>query len=462
MKSKFFNGKSAKSLILELTMVILLLPYSLLMGGSVYVIADLNQSPCPINSYDIQGNSLVFQTQQTVPDIAGGAVGLAIDTISKTLFVTYEFSSTINLMDAQFMTHIGSTTAPGASDLAGTVYDHDNQRLYAIDRNTNHLYVYSWNAATTTLTLIGGSYTSIPGTSDGYGLALDALNDILYVGNHSGGNVSYYNTSNLNVLGGSISTSHTPTGVAIDVPNQIVYSCSGGPYGGQTISKVVLSTMTETTTNYGSTTLGVAVNQISGYLYVTFYGGGTYGDNIVVVDPSTMAVTWNSGDIGNPTAVVVSEGVGYNPLDLNKVDNLGGNCVQSGSNITYTLSFTNMNQTGVTGVTLTDQLPTNVSFVSCTGGGNHVGGVVSWTIGNLAPGAGGSFDLVVTVNEPPNGTVVNNSTISSAETGQSSATITTGVCQGPPPQVPISNWSIIFAATLMGLFIWFRRGKIFG
>lgn len=430
-------------------------------AGSVYVIADINQNPCPINSYDIQGNALVFQTQQSVPRVGGGAVGLAIDTVSKTLFVTYEISNVINLMDAKFMTHLGGTTAPNAFNLAGVVYDHDNQILYAIDRHTNHLYSYNWNAATTTLTLIGGAFTSIPGTTDGYGLALDAQNDILYVGNGNGGTVNYYNTATLTVLAGSISTSHTPTGVAIDVPNQILYSCSGGPGGGQTLSKIQLPTLTETTINLGSTTLGCAVNQISGYVYVTLYGGGTYGDNLVVVDPSTMAVMWSSGDIGNPTALVIAEGVGYNPLDLSKTDNLGGNCVQTGANITYTLSYTNLNQTGVTGVTLTDQLPSNVSFVSCTGGGVYAAGTVTWTVGNLAPGASGSYSLVVTVNEPPGGSVVNSCTINSVESGQSSATISTVVCTGPLHQVPLSDWGIVLAATLMGLVIWFRRGKLF-
>jgi uncharacterized repeat protein (TIGR01451 family) len=154
--------------------------------------------------------------------------------------------------------------------------------------------------------------------------------------------------------------------------------------------------------------------------------------------------------------------VGYNPLDLTKVDNLGGNCVQSGNNITYTLSFTNLNPNPVSGVTLTDQLPANVSFVSATGGGTEAGGVVTWNIGSLASGASGSYNLVVTVNEPPGGNVINNSTITSVETGQSTVTIVSGVCQVPPPQVPISNWAIILTISLIAAVIYFGRGRFFG
>jgi hypothetical protein len=52
---------------------------------SLYVIADINASPTPIRTYDIQGapTHVVFQAAQGVPAFAGGAVGLAIDTDAK-------------------------------------------------------------------------------------------------------------------------------------------------------------------------------------------------------------------------------------------------------------------------------------------------------------------------------------------------------------------------------------------
>lgn len=88
---------------------------------SVYVIAAINAAPTPIEAYDIQVANLVYQATHNVPSYAGGAVGLGICTCSETLFVTYEFSNTIQLLDAKTFADLGTTTALGASNLAGIV-----------------------------------------------------------------------------------------------------------------------------------------------------------------------------------------------------------------------------------------------------------------------------------------------------------------------------------------------------
>ena len=93
-------------------------------GKSLYVIADINQDPTPIEAYDIQAapNYLVYQASHDVPSYVGGAVGLAIDSASATLFVTYEgFPSgnpcnTIQLVDAITFADLGTATAPGAEN----------------------------------------------------------------------------------------------------------------------------------------------------------------------------------------------------------------------------------------------------------------------------------------------------------------------------------------------------------
>jgi uncharacterized repeat protein (TIGR01451 family) len=54
----------------------------------------------------------------------------------------------------------------------------------------------------------------------------------------------------------------------------------------------------------------------------------------------------------------------------------------------YTLCFDNINNsTPVTGVTITDTLPSGVTFVSATNGGTFSNGTVTWNIGTLAAGA---------------------------------------------------------------------------
>ncbi len=72
-------------------------------------------------------------------------------------------------------------------------------------------------------------------------------------------------------------------------------------------------------------------------------------------------------------------------------------------------------QLGVTGdepaasVTITDAVPANTTYVSCTSGCTQAGGVVTWALGARVPGNSGTVQFTVQVVSPlPNGTVINN------------------------------------------------------
>src|SRR2546422_81912 len=109
--------------------------------------------------------------------------------------------------------------------------------------------------------------------------------------------------------------------------------------------------------------------------------------------------------------------------------------VNAGSNITYTLSYSNTGNANASGVVITDTVPGNTSFVSATGGGGGSAGGVTWTIGALNAGASGSVQMVVQVASPlANGTVITNATfnIDSNETAPVAGTaITTTVSSSP-------------------------------
>ena len=65
---------------------------------SVYVITD---SSSTVRAYDIQGDRIVEQaTAENLAD-HGGAVGLALDPDSQILFVTYEDSGVIEMVNAK-------------------------------------------------------------------------------------------------------------------------------------------------------------------------------------------------------------------------------------------------------------------------------------------------------------------------------------------------------------------------
>ncbi len=152
---------------------------------------------------------------------------------------------------------------------------------------------------------------------------------------------------------------------------------------------------------------------------------------------SNLNLLHSTGDIGNPTGIVVpGKEISYNPLNLNKDDGLAdGACVSLGDTITYTMSYTNGNPTDVTGVTLVDTVPPEVTYVShttsqgtCTLSGN----ILTCNIGTRTSGQSGSVTLTVTVNAgtAPGTTITNSATINANEpnTGPTTVNEQTTVC----------------------------------
>ena len=93
--------------------------------------------------------------------------------------------------------------------------------------------------------------------------------------------------------------------------------------------------------------------------------------------------------------------------------------VAAGGTLVYTLNWSLSGNEAATGVVITDALPANVTFASCSNGCTQAGGVVTWNLGAQNIGASGSVTVAVTVASPlPNGTVLtNNARISDGNGG---------------------------------------------
>lgn len=92
-----------------------------------------------------------------------------------------------------------------------------------------------------------------------------------------------------------------------------------------------------------------------------------------------------------------------------------------GGQVTYALEYQNVGRAPATGATLVDLVPPFTSFVSATGGGvwNATNRTVTWDLGNLAAGSGGSVFVTLrvdTASPPPDGTVLAN--LSSFDTNE--------------------------------------------
>jgi uncharacterized repeat protein (TIGR01451 family)/uncharacterized repeat protein (TIGR02543 family) len=128
--------------------------------------------------------------------------------------------------------------------------------------------------------------------------------------------------------------------------------------------------------------------------------------------------------------------------DLSITNSASPNPVVTGSNATYSLTVTNNGPSDASNVTVTDNLPGNMAFVSCnaTGGGICGGSgnnrTVSFT--SLASGASVTMTIVATLNcSVPDNTVINNTATASSSTNDAdpdnnSATATITVSNPPP------------------------------
>ena len=107
--------------------------------------------------------------------------------------------------------------------------------------------------------------------------------------------------------------------------------------------------------------------------------------------------------------------------------------VTEGDNITYTLTARNLGPTTATGVTVSDPVPANSTFVSASAGCAHAAGVVTCTAGTMAPGATQVFTIVVQAGS--GNTVVNTATIDGDQDdpnpANNSATVTTNINHNP-------------------------------
>lgn len=94
---------------------------------SVYVVTAHYSSI--IKAYDIQDDQIQYQaTAENLQDQGLGAVGLALDPDSQILFVTYEASNIIEMLNAKTMiSEDNPVLVPNASNLAGIcIYEDGN------------------------------------------------------------------------------------------------------------------------------------------------------------------------------------------------------------------------------------------------------------------------------------------------------------------------------------------------
>ncbi|WP_196279142.1 CBM96 family carbohydrate-binding protein [Catellatospora vulcania] len=113
-------------------------------------------------------------------------------------------------------------------------------------------------------------------------------------------------------------------------------------------------------------------------------------------------------------------------IDLSVTVTASATAVPVGSNVTYTVRVTNAGPAPATGVAVTDQLPSGVTFVSAAPGqGTYAATTGVWSVGGLAAGATASLQLVGRITTA--GQKVNTAQVSAAAQPDADSTPGNGV-----------------------------------
>ena len=136
---------------------------------------------------------------------------------------------------------------------------------------------------------------------------------------------------------------------------------------------------------------------------------GTVGNRAIVSAPagSLDPVAANNSSVDLDVLTPLAD------LSLGKSDDVDP--ASAGSLLTYTLALGNVGPSASAGMTVVDTLPAGASFVSATPGCTHAAGVVTCTLGALAPASTATATITVAVHPTTQGTIANTARVSGAQ-----------------------------------------------
>ena len=192
----------------------------------------------------------------------------------------------------------------------------------------------------------------------------------------------------------------------------------------------------ESTPRTGTVTFNSTTNRLEANLGTMLANGTTTTNRalitlVVRADAGAAAGTvTNTATLTSPDNTVgVSDGETTQvtrtfDLTVSKTDNVDN--VNRGDSVTYTIVVTNSGPSTATNVTVTDTLPTGMTFQSASTGFTNAAGVVTGNIASIASGQSATVTVTATVNnDAPNGANLTN-TVSVAAAGETTTSNNTG------------------------------------
>ncbi|MBB1194815.1 hypothetical protein DNC80_14185, partial [Flavobacterium sp. SOK18b] len=165
--------------------------------------------------------------------------------------------------------------------------------------------------------------------------------------------------------------------------------------------------------------------------------GGTYTFKVVIAD---------AGDASLDSGVFLNLIEGLTNADLQIAKAVNNPSPNVGSNVTFTLTASNLGPGAATGVNVTDVLPAGYTFVSALPSvGTYDNTTGLWLIGDLANGGNATLSIVARVNA--SGSYINTATIAGNETDPVSGNNADSRTTSPVPQANVGIVKIGSSAT---------------
>ena len=360
-----------------------------LFGVSVYTIDHETYSN--LNAFDIVNDEFVYRDSVTFPVHGWGGIDLAIDELTNTLFVSFEETGIVEIIDAQDLDNHSYVTIQGTSDITALLFDKQSRRLLATDRDSNYLHLIKWNSANRSLSL----EETIQLDNIDYATDLAIHEDTLYVSEFNYGD-EYYDHVKLYDMEDNFSYIETIDAndylVSIDYNEEDDF-LYGGAYTAQGTSYEYLLKYNMSDPNdiiskdIGKMVVGIAADDTTeGRVYFTAH------DDVWTIEmwdtadweddpniPLTLSATdvYDSSNIDGATVnklsgIIVAEDDLPSLIDIVKVDDVDvsddPNCVSPVSddpNIVYTIGISSPIYDH-NNIWIVDYLPKEVDFVSAS------------------------------------------------------------------------------------------------
>jgi len=404
--------RDAKLLVSSAVMICIFSMASIVDAKSVFVVSG--HATGIVKAYSIDPNGSI-RWQADIPNAVPNATGLCLWPSKNKMFVTYEGDDTISWASIKSMNRDSveddyDTGITGGNGLGGMAVDEQTSLLYVISRGTNRLYAFDYDEYENTLVPVAlgqtTDYVELEDITTAIDIAIDEDGSSvmgvpvgrLYVSDLSE-TVHYYNMATWEYEG-SITLERSSVGIGLDKTRGYLYAGYFPGTGGQNYlmrHAIGGDPNTYIEKNMGYPLMDIAVDEDTGYIYLTTYQNynGRTGA-VEVYDPNN----WNSSDPNNLVLVDIENdedfggqnngpagiavGPPYKPerLSICKEDDVTG-CVEPAESITYDIRCT-PTEANEYNVVVTDKLPRGVDFVSAdpnTGSYDSVKHSYTWEIG---------------------------------------------------------------------------------